>query len=126
MRKNLRLKAEDKSNPAKRPPPGKEAEMLELQVASRVTQDNRDTIPWQSRQAWGQICQQEICDSGSPYFLVRFSFEHGEDSVVVFDMDEAGKKKALQAAVPPDTQKKLRKSIDEYDMVDKRGHDVNI
>lgn len=125
MKNSHRLTAKDKSNLEKRAAQDEEVDESELQVAHRVTQDNRDDLRWQHRQVWGEICEQEICDRGSPYFLVRFSFEQGEDPVVDCDMDEAGKAKPLQAAVP-DTQKKVRKTFGEYDMVDDRGHDVNI
>ncbi|KAG7294220.1 hypothetical protein NEMBOFW57_004290 [Staphylotrichum longicolle] len=125
LKNSHRLTVKDKSNLEKRAAQEEEVDESELQVAHRVTQDNRDNLRWQHRQVWEQICEQEICDRGSPYFLVRFSFEQGEDPVVDCDMDEAGKPKPLQSAVP-DTQKKVHKTIGEYDMVDDRGHDVNI
>lgn len=125
LKSSHRLTAKDKSNLENRAAQGEEMDESELQVAYRVTQDNRDDLRWQHRQVWRDICEQEICDRGSPYFLVRFSFEQGADPVVDCSMDEAGKPKPPQAAVP-DTQNKARKTFGEYDMVDERGHDVNI
>jgi hypothetical protein len=70
------------------------------QILKYKGQENRENIRWHTREkTWNLICDQEICDYGSPYFLIHFSFEDGQEPVVDFSMDETGQQKMTQAAI---------------------------
>ncbi|KAI0412129.1 hypothetical protein F5X98DRAFT_380064 [Xylaria grammica] len=92
------LKASKKEHKSgkKNLPRVEEPELTNGQILKMILKENRSTIVWHAREAWSDICDQKICDRGSPYFLIRFWFEEDGDTVVDCAMDENGQAKRPQ------------------------------
>ncbi|KAI1170963.1 hypothetical protein F4777DRAFT_583403 [Nemania sp. FL0916] len=106
---------------------GEEPERTDRQDFDLIVKENRMEIIDQARSIWSTICEQEICDRGDPYWLVRFSFEddNGPPAIDAW-LDPDGYPAIVDIEEP---EIRLQRSTDKsaralvYDLFEQKGTD---